>query len=170
MSARSGGGTGVSAQVWRPGDLSTYAGPLLLDTHIWIWHVEGDATQVAPGTTALLDRSGSDSRLLVSDISYWEVAVKAAKGKLVFSIDAAVWLQRAERAPGIRFLSLDRAILLLSTRLSETVHNDPADRMLIASAQLNSVPLVTADRLIIEYAKVHPGTPVVDVRAASTDR
>jgi hypothetical protein len=36
--------------------------------------------------------------------------------------------------------------------------------MLIAAAVLNNLPLVTADRLIIEYAQEHPGTPVVDAR------
>jgi len=55
-------------------------------------------------------------------------------------------------------------VLLLSTRLLGIAHNDPADRMLIASAQINNIPLVTADRLIIEYARADPGTPVVDVR------
>jgi PIN domain nuclease of toxin-antitoxin system len=150
--------------VWTPAELGGYDGPLLLDTHIWVWHIEGDASQVADGTTALLDRIGARSQLLVSDISYWEVAVKAAKGKLTFAVDTAAWLQRAERAPGIRFRTLDRAILLLSTRLAGTAHNDPADRMLIAFAQLESIPLVTADRLIVEYARANPGTPLVDAR------
>lgn len=113
---------------------------------------------------SLLDRVGSTSGLRVSDISYWEVAVKAAKKQLTLSVDAAIWLQRAERAPGIRFLPLERDVLLLSARLSGTAHNDPADRMLIASAQINNIPLVTADKLIINYARAVPGTPVVDVR------
>ena len=95
---------------------------------------------------------------------HWEVAVKAAKKKITLSLDAAIWLQRAERAPGIRLLPIDRDVLLLSTRLLGIAHNDPADRMLIASAQINNIPLVTADRLIIEYARADPGTPVVDVR------
>jgi len=155
---------GLAPKVWRPESLETYDGPLLLDTHVWIWHVEGDASQMASGTTPLLDRSGARSRLFVSDISYWEVAVKAAKGKITFAVDAAVWLQRAEQAPGIRFRHLTRPVLLQSTRLVGTAHNDPADRMLIATAQLHGVPLVTADRLILEYAASHPGTPVVDVR------
>jgi PIN domain nuclease of toxin-antitoxin system len=112
----------------------------------------------------LLDRSGAAGALRVSDISYWEVAVKVAKGRLVLSMDVVVWLRRAEQAPGIRFLPLERDIFLLSTRLTGTAHNDPADRMLIAAAQLNSLPLVTADRRIIRYARIHAGTPVVDVR------
>jgi hypothetical protein len=36
--------------------------------------------------------------------------------------------------------------------------------MLLAAAQLNNIPLVTADALIIDYAKANPGTPVVDAR------
>ncbi len=156
----------VSAtKAWRAADIGAYNGPLLLDTHVWIWHLAGDAIHLAPDVIALLDRIGSVSQLHVSDISYWEVAVKAAKQRLTLSVDAAVWLQRAERAPGIRFLPLDRDVLLLSTRLPGTIHNDPADRMLIAAAQINNIPLVTADRLIIEYAASVPGTPIVDVRA-----
>lgn len=150
--------------VWRPADLSTYAGPLLLDTHIWVWHLEGNPNQLTPELIALLDRCGSAGQLRVSDISSWEVAVKTAKAKLLLSIDAGIWLRRAAHAPGIRLLPLDRDILLLSTRLAGAVHNDPADRMLIAAATLNNLPLVTADRLIIEYAQEHPGTPVVDAR------
>ena len=150
--------------VWRAADLTSYDGPLLLDTHVWIWYLAGDRAHLATDAIALLDRTGSTSRLHVSDISYWEVAAKSAKQKLTLSVDAAVWLQRAERAPGIRFLPLDREVLLLSTRLQGTAHNDPADRMLIAAAQINNIPLVTADQLIIAYAKSVPGTPIVDVR------
>ncbi|HEX4936921.1 MAG TPA: type II toxin-antitoxin system VapC family toxin [Gemmatimonadaceae bacterium] len=151
-------------EVWRPDALADYDGPLLLDTHVWLWLLEGDESQWSRATGALLDRVGSASRLLVSDISAWEVAVKAGKGKLTLSIDVAVWLQRAERAPGIRFLPLDRQQLLLSTRLPGEVHGDPADRMLLAATLLHHVPLVTADRAIVEYARATPGVPVVDVR------
>jgi PIN domain nuclease of toxin-antitoxin system len=154
----------LKPRVWRPADLPDHSGPLLLDTHIWLWHLEGSRGNTAADLLPLLDRSGARSNLIVSDISYWEVAVKAARGKLTLSVDAAVWLQRAEEAPGIRFRALDRPVLLLSTRLPGATHNDPADRMLIASAQLANIPLVTADRLIIEYAAAHPGTPVVDAR------
>lgn len=155
---------GVSPMVWAPSDLSDYDGPLLLDTHVWVWYLEGDASRITSHTVSLLDRCAASRRLRVSDISYWEVAVKSAKGRLHFSVDVSVWLARAERAPGIQFLPLQRDILLLSTRLAGTAHNDPADRMLIAVAQLHNMPLVTADRSIVEYALANPGTPVVDVQ------
>ncbi len=152
------------SKLWLPEELESYEGSLLLDTHIWMWYLAGDESQMSPGVSPLLERIGRESRLLVSDISYWEVAVKAARGKLSLSVDAAVWLSRASAAPGIRFLPLDRDILFLSTRLAGAAHNDPADRMLIATAQLNSVPFVTADGLIADYARSNPGTPVVDAR------
>ena len=152
------------ARVWTPKQLADHDGPLLLDTHVWIWHLEGDTSRLAAETTALLDRCAARSRLFVSDISYWEVAVKAAKDKIRFAVDASVWLQRAERAPGLRFLPLTRPVLMQSTRLAGASHNDPADRMLMAVAQLDAIPLVTTDRLIVEYARQHGGTPVVDAR------
>jgi PIN domain nuclease of toxin-antitoxin system len=79
-------------------------------------------------------------------------------------VDVGVWLQRAEEAPGIQLRALTRPVLLQSTRLSGAAHNDPADRMLIAMAQLDNIPLVTTDRLILDYAVAHGGTPVVDAR------
>ncbi|HEY4216023.1 MAG TPA: type II toxin-antitoxin system VapC family toxin [Gemmatimonadaceae bacterium] len=153
-----------AATVWRARDLTAYDGPLLLDTHIWIWYLEGSVASMHKSVVPLLERSAAASGLRVSDISYWEVAVKAAKGRLTLAIDASIWLRRAEQAPGIQFHPLDRETLLLSTRLAGTAHNDPADRMLIATAQLNGIPLVTVDEQIVDYARAHPGTPVVDAR------
>ena len=153
-----------AARVWTPAELHAYDGPLLLDTHVWLWRVDDEVSRMASGATALLDRCGARSNLFVSDISYWELAVKAAKGKIIFAVDTGVWLQRAEQAPGIRFQPLTRPVLLQSTRLAGAGHNDPADRMLIATAQVLGIPLITADRQIIAYAKSHGGTPVVDVR------
>jgi PIN domain nuclease of toxin-antitoxin system len=136
----------------------------MLDTNIRLWHLEGNTESISPGLAALLDRSGANSNLLVCDISYWEVAVQAAKGKLTLPVDVAIRLQRAEKAPDIRFRPLDRPVLLLSTRLPGTAQNDPADRMLIALAQIAHVPLVPAAHLIIDDAAAVPGTPVVDAR------
>lgn len=153
----------AASNAWTPARLRAYDGPLLLDTHIWIWYLNGDGQALAPATVSLLERSAAASGLFVSDISYWEVAVKSAKGKLDFTVDTSVWLQRAERAPGVRFVPLDRTILLQSTRLPGTPHGDPADRMLMATALILNMPLVTADRAIIAYGKQH-SLPTVDVR------
>lgn len=152
------------SQLWRAAERSGYEGPLLLDTHIWVWMLEGRADRLAPPLVRLLERAAAHARLVVCDISFWEVTVKAAKAKLVLSLDAPIWLTRAERAPGIVYLPLDRTILLQSAHLSADLHGDPADRMLIAAAQLHATPLVTADENIIAFAATRRGVPVCDAR------
>lgn len=150
---------------WAVRDRPAYDGPLLLDTHIWVWMLEGllDESGGAPGLAALLTRSAAASRLCVSDISCWEVAQKCAKGKLAFAVPPAVWLSQAEEAPGIHYLSVNRSVLVVSSQLNGA-HGDPADRILIASAKLYRIPLVTMDRRIIEFAEEEGRTPVCDGR------
>jgi PIN domain nuclease of toxin-antitoxin system len=78
--------------------------------------------------------------------------------------DVTIWLDHAARAPGLQPLPLTRAVLVQSTRLAGAGHGDPADRMLIAHAQLSGLSLVTCDRGIIEYARREVGIPVCDAR------
>lgn len=150
--------------VWKPAERPASEAPLLLDTHVWVWLLNGDATRMGAGTIPLLQKAAASQLLYACDISFWEVAMKAAAGKLVFSLDSAIWLQQAERAPGIVYLPLDRPILIQSTRLEKEMHGDPADRMHIAAAQLHSAALVTADKQIIAYAKTTRRVSVCDVR------
>lgn len=126
--------------------------------------LEGDTSRMSAETPTLMANAAADGSLYVSDISSWEVAVKTARGKLAFSIDPLVWLARAERAPGVGYVSLDRNILIQSTRLPGAIHGDPADRILIATAQLRSMSLVTIDDAIVAYAAGEPGIPVCDAR------
>ena len=150
--------------VWRPGELTTFQGPALIDTHVWIWYLDGAEGRMSPAAVDMLRRSVRGEGLVVSDISVWEVGNKVAKGKLALMPSVGVWLDRATRQPGISFLPLDREILLGSTQLPGEVHGDPADRMLIASAALSGLPLFTADVSIIEYGEKEGGFSVCDVR------
>lgn len=87
-----------------------------------------------------------------------------AKGRLVLSGDADLWLDRASEAPGIHLVPLTRAVLMRSTRLPGDPPGDPADHILLAQAQALGASLVTCDRGIVEYARRTPGIPVCDGR------
>ncbi len=141
------------------------AGLLLLDTHVWIWMLEDDRQRLSHANLQLLRERGEAEELLVSDISFWEVANKSARGKLSFSIEPILWLERAATAPGVRYLPVERAALIQSTRLPSASPSDPADRILIATAQLNGAALVTADAKIIDYAHGERGMSVHDARS-----
>jgi PIN domain nuclease of toxin-antitoxin system len=103
----------------------------------------------------------AEGQVFVSDISFWEVANKSWKEK-PFSTDAIVWLQRAAEAPALKFIPVERAALIQSTRLIGTPPRDPVDRILIASAQLNGASLVTADKQILDYARRERGISIYD--------
>lgn len=137
---------------------------LLLDTHIWLWYLDGDERRLKPRAVELLRHANQAHQLFVSDVSVWELGIKVAKGTLRLALDLAHWVARAERAPGITFLPLDRPTMLLSTTLPGEAHGDPADRMLIAAALLHRCTLVTADRIIVEYARGAASLGVIDVR------
>lgn len=149
---------------WLPAERSDFAGPALIDTHVWLWYLDGAVEQMSPEAVELLRRCVKGEGLVVSDISVWELGMKAAKGKLELRPDPRGWVDRASRRPGFSFLPLDRDILLRSHLLPGEVHGDPADRMLMASAALSGMPLLTADALILEYAAREGGLSVCDVR------
>jgi len=140
------------------------SGPLLLDTHVWVWYLDGAEDRMPSAVQDLLRAAAASSGLLVSDISVWELGTKAARGKLRVMPSPAAWVERAGRQPGLSFVPLDRPILLGSTQLPGDFHGDPADRMLVATAALSGVPLVTADQAILDYAERVGGFAVVDAR------
>jgi len=140
-------------------------GPLLLDTHIWLWMLEGETRRMSSSVIQLLRDEAKNESLLVSDISFWEVANKSAKGKLTLSIDAVIWLEKAGGAPGVTYLPVERSALIQSTRLRGEAPGDPVDRILLATAQLNAASLVTCDAQIIDYARRARGVSVRDARS-----
>ena len=139
-------------------------GPYLLDTHVWIWYLDGAEDRLPRRVQDLLRAEAASSGLLVSDISVWEVGTKAARGELRLMPSAAAWIERAGRQPGLSFVPLDLPVLLGSTQLPGDLHGDPADRMLVSTAALAGVPLVTADEAILDYAERVGGFAVVDAR------
>ncbi|HWZ58943.1 MAG TPA: type II toxin-antitoxin system VapC family toxin [Gemmatimonadaceae bacterium] len=149
---------------WRPTDRRDSSGPLLIDTHIWLWYLNAVEDAISAGALAFLRKSASDAGLLVSDMSVWELGTKAAKGKLTLHPSVTSWIDRAARAPGIAFAPVDRDILLASTQLPGAIHGDPVDRILVASAIAADIPLVTADRAILEYADATGALSACDAR------
>ena len=92
------------------------------------------------------------------------MSLNVSKGQLALPMNAILWLGQAAGAPGIQGLALTRDVLIQSTQLAGDPHADPADRMLIAHAQVNNMSLLTCDARIIAYAARQPGVPVCDAR------
>jgi len=128
-------------------------GPLLLlDTHVWVWLMEG-ASALRPEVREKIQRAAQFGQLRVSIISIWEVAMLEAKGRLTFAVDCHRWIADALAAPGISLIQLTPEMAVDSTRLPGPFHGDPADRMLVATARSGGAVLVTADKSIHAYAR-----------------
>jgi PIN domain nuclease of toxin-antitoxin system len=126
---------------------------LLLDTHIWLWYAEGITERLPPASVKILDDARRRDGLLVSAISVWEIGAQSAKGRIQLSIPLRDWVAKALDVPGIHMTALDAVTAAESTQLPGHIHDDPADRFLIATARTHGVTLATRDEQIIEYGK-----------------
>ena len=117
---------------------------LLLDTHIVLWTVL-DAPELTRSTRKLMQDADT---VFVSSVSLWEVAIKAATGKLLVDIDRLLAELRASA-----FLPLpvvwEHAV---AVRGLPPLHGDPFDRMLVAQAMTEPMHLVTHDAHLAAYS------------------
>ena len=139
------------------------AGPVLLDTHMWVWYVEGDRSRFSPRIEPVVEAAAEQGEVLISAISVWEVAQLAALRRLDLALDVRTWVARALALPGIHLKGLSPSIAIESTRLPGSPHRDPADRMLMATARLAGAALVTCDAAVLAYA-THGHLRVLDAR------
>jgi PIN domain nuclease of toxin-antitoxin system len=126
--------------------------PLLLDTHVWIWLMEGVIAELSASAITKLRAGSRAGRLMVSAISVWELAMLDAKRRITLSMDCSTWVERALAAPGIELVAISPTIAIQSTRLPGNLSGDPADGMLVATARAHGARLVTRDRRLIDYA------------------
>lgn len=125
---------------------------LLLDTHVWIWLMEGHE-RLRPDVREAIQRAVPEQLLSVSAISVWEVAMLEARGRIVFDVDCTIWVSQALSAPGLSLTPLRPDIAVASTRLPGDFHGDPADRIIAATARQSGCTLITADEAILRYAE-----------------
>jgi PIN domain nuclease of toxin-antitoxin system len=120
---------------------------LLLDTHVLIWWMEKNPHLGSRAKKTLLSPS---VRPVVSAVSIWEIAIKAAAGRFDRLESLESWVPRLQGEWGVRPLaiSFEHALAL---RDLPRYHNDPFDRMLVAQAQCEGLILVTADPAIARY-------------------
>ncbi len=130
---------------------------ILLDTHEWVWWVNGDSA-LGDGAANVI-RTNEANGLGVSVISCWEVAKKVEIGKLILDRDVSEWIPLALGYTGIELIGLTPEIVLESTQLPPPFHRDPADQLIVATARVLGIPLLTHDSRILRYAHV-PLAPV----------
>lgn len=120
---------------------------LLLDTCAVIWLAKG--TDLTPqARTAIADRN-----LHVSPISAWEIANLVRKSRIALTLPVATWFRQAVGKMKAAMPQLTVEILTGSCGLPGTPPNDPADRIIIATAREGDLVVVTRDEQILAYSR-----------------
>jgi PIN domain nuclease of toxin-antitoxin system len=121
---------------------------IVLDTHalLW-WALDPDRlSQAAKTSIDEMERHGG----FASTISIWELGIKIKRGKLDLGISIEDFVLRVEKSGTVELVAVDTAIWLRSLEL-DWDHRDPADRVIVATAVMRGVPLLTADEAIRRF-------------------
>lgn len=118
---------------------------ILLDTHALLWWALDPARLSARATELLsqMERGGG----LASSISIWELGVKIQRGKLELGITIDEFARRVQLTGVVELVPVDTRTWLRSVGL-DWDHRDPADRVIVATALLANVPVLTKDEVI----------------------
>lgn len=126
---------------------------IVLDTHAWVWWVSSPDL-LSPKAREAADQAAENGAVYISSISVWEVLLLVQRGRLRLTLDVEDWVAHCEALPFIRFVPVNNAIAMKSVRLPGSLHPDPADRIIIATALTIGAPLVTKDERIRSYPHV----------------
>lgn len=126
--------------------------PILLDTCALIWLVQ-DEVLAQPSVDALQESAESGGMVYLSPITAWEVGLLVARGRLRLRMSPQSWFGRASAAPGVKLAAMPPDLLIASSFLPGKPPNDPADRIIAATARELGARLMTRDRVLLDYGK-----------------
>jgi len=127
---------------------------ILLDTHTWIWLINGQP-KFSSKILKLINQAASANAIFVSAISVWELSMLESKERIILTQPVNDWIKDALNAPGIQLIPLLPEISVESCRLPGNFHGDPADRIIVATARIKKLSIITKDKKILTYSKNH---------------
>jgi PIN domain nuclease of toxin-antitoxin system len=119
----------------------------LLDTGVWLWSV-GEPSRISRKAREVMAEVSHE--VFLSAVTSWEVAIKAASGKLQLPEPPDLYVPRRMAAQGLRPLAVSHEHALAVFALPAH-HRDPFDRLLIAQAKVEEMTLISADRKFDRY-------------------
>ncbi len=120
---------------------------LLLDTHTFLWWLDGSPRLSAAAREAVADDANA---VYVSAVTGWEIAIKASLGRLTLPGDPATAVLSQMDLNGMRDLPVRMEHALRVATLPHR-HADPFDRLLVAQSMIEGLTIVTADSHLLAY-------------------
>jgi len=119
---------------------------ILLDTHALLWLASGDARLSRPAQAAIDGARQRNVALAISDMTLMEIAQLWRRRRIEFPVGLESFLEEVERR--FRVFPITKNIAMQAFELPEAYPNDPVDRIIGATALIEDIPLLTADRQI----------------------
>jgi PIN domain nuclease of toxin-antitoxin system len=121
---------------------------ILLDTHVFLWWVSERGARVSDRAREILSDGATEAAMSIASV--WELAIKAGSGRIDLPDAIERYVPDRLRHHGFELMSIDLAHACRAGALPR-IHGDPFDRMLIAQAQIEGLPIMTADPAISRY-------------------
>ncbi len=121
---------------------------ILLDTHAFLWWVSQRGARLSDRARDLLSDGTTDVAFSIASV--WEIAIKVAGGRMVLPDVVERYIPDRLRHHGFELLSIELPHVFRAGALPR-LHGDPFDRMLVAQAQIEGLPILTTDPAISRY-------------------
>jgi PIN domain nuclease of toxin-antitoxin system len=138
---------------------------VLLDTHVWLWVVQGVTRRVGRRATRLLSRAASQEAVRVSPATLFELTALHTLGRIHLVRPPEQWIRDSLEISGIRIAELSPAIAIAAGSIPRSALADPIDRLLVATARHLEATFLTSDARILEYASESGDVRVHDAGA-----
>jgi len=125
---------------------------VLLDTHIWLWNIEGDVRRVGRRARQMISRTESQGAIRVSPVSLFELTSLYVAGRIRLSRSPEAWIRDALEAPGMLIAELSQTVAIDAGSIPREALPDPLDRLLVATARQLDATFLTSDARILDYA------------------
>lgn len=125
---------------------------IVLDTHIWLWAITGDKS-ISSTIRQRISLAIQKGRVLIPAICVWEVGMLLNKGRIQLNEPLTRWVSAAFEQSGFLLAPINETVAIESCLLPGNFHNDPADRLIVATTRIEKGTLITHDSRILEYAK-----------------
>ncbi len=127
---------------------------ILLDTHILVWFISNPEKLSKKAKKAIEREIDTKKQILVSSISIWEIYMLVKKDRIRLTLDIDSWVKKIEQSGLFEFVPIDNQISTKSVTLDSKFHEDPADRMIVATSLTRDAKLITSDKKILNSKKV----------------
>jgi PIN domain nuclease of toxin-antitoxin system len=121
---------------------------IVLDTHVLVW-ADNDDRKLGRKARALIDQMWAAGKIAVPAIAFWEVGLLQSRRRLKLPASVREWRDAVLGAGAIE-LPLDGTVAVRALELSG-LHDDPADRFIVATALVHGAALMTADERLLDW-------------------